>query len=187
MRSWESEPEPDWVILSPDTESEPVVLAGEVVFPSMWSLPEKLGLPLSSVHAPVPGLQRAIGAGIQSFLARIDSGAEWERENWGLSAHQEMNNHPARCLPGLTAKARLDTTWVRLESQFFTRLPQTQCLLFGIRVTHHRLDELAALPGMAEGITRALRTMPDAVARYKGLALARDILARLCSPGANCG
>jgi len=179
MRSLESEPEPDWVLLSSDVEREPVVLAGEVVFPSMWSLPEKLGRPLSSVHAPVPGLQKALGASIQSFLARIESGAEWQRENWGMSAHQELNNHPARSLPGLTANARLETTWIRLESQFLTRLPQSRCLLFGIRVSHHRLDEVATLPDIGERIARALRTMPDAVAHYKGLALARDSLARL--------
>src|SRR5437763_12691327 len=56
IHAWDPEPEPDWVLLSSDEEREPVVLAGEVVFPSMWSLPEKLGLPLSGVHAPVPGL-----------------------------------------------------------------------------------------------------------------------------------
>ena len=179
MRSWASEPEPDWVLLSSDVEREPVVLAGEVVFPSMWSLPEKLGHPLSIVHAPVPGLQRAIGAGIQAFLARLETGAEGERENWGMTAHQELNNHPARSLPGLTADARLETTWIRLESQFLARLPQTRCLLFGIRVSLHRLDDVATLPGMGERIARALRTMPDSMAHYKGLALARNTLARL--------
>ena len=179
IHSWASEPEPDWVLLSSHVKREPVVLAGEVVFPSMWSLPEKLGQPLSIAHAPVPGLQRALGAGIEAFLARIESGAEWERENWGMSAHQELNNHPARSLPGLSADARLETTWIRLESQFLTRLPQTRDLLFGIRVSLHRLDAVATLPGMGERIARALRTMPDPVAHYKGLALARDSLARL--------
>ena len=176
MRFWAAEPEPDWVLLSADVEREPVVLAGEVVFPTAWSLPEKLGLPLSAVHAPVPGLQRAIGAGIQTFLARIECGTAWERENWGLSANDELNHHPSRALPPLTAEARLETTWIRLETQFLTRLPQTRCLLFGIRVSHHRLDEVAALPGMGERIARALVTMPEALAQYKGLAVAREAL-----------
>jgi hypothetical protein len=178
MQSWDAEPEPDWVLLSSDVEREPVVLAGEVVFPSTWSLPEKLGLPLSAVHAPVRGLQKALGTGIQTFLARLESGAAWERENWGMSAHQELNNHPARSLPGLMVEARLETTWLRLERQFLTRLPQTRCLLFGIRVSHYRLDEVVALPGMGERVARALRTMPEAISRYKGLDLARDTLAR---------
>ncbi len=176
MQSWAAESEPDWVLLSGDLNGEPSVLAGEVVFPSSWSLPEKLGLPVSAVHAPVPGLQTEIGTAIQTFLSRIECGAAWERENWGLSADEELNHHPSRGLPGPTADARLETTWIRLERQFLTRLPQTRCLLFGIRVSHHRLDEVAALPLMSDRIARALQTMPEAVARYKGLSLARGAL-----------
>lgn len=176
MQSWAAVSEPDWVLLSGDLNGEPSVLAGEVVFPSSWSLPEKLGLPISAVHAPVPGLQTEIGTAIQTFLSRIECGAVWERDNWGLSADEELNHHPSRGLPGLTADARLETTWIRLERQFLTRLPQTRCLLFGIRVSHHRLDEAAALPGMNDRIARALQTMPEAVACYKGLSLARGAL-----------
>lgn len=184
MQQWAPEPEPDWVVLSGDVEAEPVVLAGEVIFPSAWSLPEKLGLPLSAVHTPVPGLQQAIGAGIQTFLARIACGAAWERENWGLSAHAELNFHPARRLPRLTAEARLETTWIRLERQFLTRLPETRCLLFGIRVSNHRLDEVTADRDVGQRIARALRTMPEPMAGYKGVAAARATLVRQLAPGA---
>jgi dimethylamine monooxygenase subunit A len=176
MRLWGTEPEADWVVLSGASNSEPVVLAGEVVFPTAWSLPEKLGLPLSAVHAPVPELQASIGAGVNTFLARIESRAEWERDNWGLCANTELNHHPSRNLPRLTAQSRMESTWVRLENQFLTRLPETGCLLFGIRVSHYRLDAVAALPGMAERIARALRTMPESMAKYKGLAAARPAL-----------
>lgn len=184
MRQWASQPEADWVVLSADLETEPVVLAGEVIFPSAWSLPEKLGLPLSAVHAPVPGLQQAIGAGIQTFLARIACGTAWERENWGLSAHAELNFHPTRALPRLTAEARLETTWVRLERQFLTRLPATRCLLFGIRVSNHRLDEVAADADVGRRIARALRTMPEPMAGYKGVGAARATLVRQLAPSA---
>lgn len=176
MGAWTAVSEADWVVLSGDAESEPVVLAGEVVFPSAWSLPEKLGLPLSAVHAPVPGLQTSIGAGIAAFLSRIECGAAWERENWGMCGNDELNHHPTRKLPRLSAQSRPETTWIRLETQFLTRLPQTRCLLFGIRVTHHRLDTVAALPEMAGRIARALRTMPEPMAHYKGLASAREPL-----------
>ncbi|MCE9611604.1 MAG: DUF3445 domain-containing protein [Chthoniobacter sp.] len=185
MRQWAPEPEADWVVLSADIETEPVAVAGEVIFPSAWSLPEKLGLPLSAVHAPVPALQQTIGASIQTFLARIACEAAWERENWGLSAHTELNFHPVRRLPRLTAEARLETTWVRLERQFLTRLPVTRCLLFGIRVSNHRLDEAAADPEIGRRIARALHTMPEAMADYKGVGAARSALIRLLAPGAN--
>lgn len=176
MHSWTPEIEADWVVLSADVSREPIVLAGEVVFPTAWSLPEKLGLPLSAVHEPVPELQTSIGPAIATFLARIECGAAWERENWGMCGNAELNHHPSRTLPRLTAKSKPENTWIRLENQFLTRLPETRCILFGIRVSHHRLDVVAAQPDMAARISRALRTMPGSMAAYKGLASARHSL-----------
>jgi hypothetical protein len=178
MRSHSAAPEPDWVLLDDSGGGEPVVTGGEVVFPSSWSLPDKLGKPLSGVHAPVPGLQTALGTAIQRFLSKLEPGAAWERENWGLSANEELNHHPALARPRPGPDAALRNTWLRLESQFLTRLPKSRCILFGIRVTAHRLDELAALPGVAARLARALATMPDTVAHYKGLREARLVLLR---------
>ncbi len=176
MRSFAPETEPDWVILSADRTSEPRVIAGEVIFPSSWSLPDKLGQPMSMVHEPVPSLQKQMGGGIQSFLSRLEAGSAWERENWGLAADAELNHHPSRAIPKLAADARPERAWIRLEHQFLTRLPESQAVLFGIRVACHRLDRIASLPGMAERIATALRTMPDEIARYKGLAAGRESL-----------
>lgn len=176
MRSFSAGPEPDWVLMSAGTGSEPVALAGEVVFPSVWSLPEKLGLPMSGVHEPVPGLHERLGSGIHSFLSHLKAGSVWQRENWGLAADAELNHHPARALPKLTCDARPETTWIRLEHQCLTRLTGSGCILFGIRVTCHRLDEVAALPGMAARICQALSSMPEPLARYKGLLEARAAL-----------
>lgn len=176
MQSFSAQPEPDWVLMSAKTEAEPIAIAGEVVFPSAWSLPEKLGLPMSGVHEPVPGLHEQLGRGIQTFLSRLGVGAAWARENWGLAADDELNHHPTRALPKMVSDARPETTWIRLEHQFLTRLPVSCCVLFGIRVTCHRLDEVAALPGMSANIARALKLMPEPIARYKGILEARDSL-----------
>ncbi|GEP42761.1 heme-dependent oxidative N-demethylase subunit alpha family protein [Brevifollis gellanilyticus] len=176
MHSFSAAPEPDWVIMSADTQQEPRAIAGEVIFPSSWSLRDKIGLPMSAVHSPVPGLSEQIGPGIQSFLSRLKPEAAWERENWGLAADAELNHHPSLPRLRLHSDARPETTWIRLEHQFLTRLPQTLCILFGIRVTCHRLDQVAALPGLRERIRRALITMPEPLARYKGLHECRNAI-----------
>lgn len=171
--------EPDWVLLGGDAASGFRVLGGAVAFPSGWALEEKLGRPLAEVHDPVPGLAAAIGPQIATFLARIAPGSTWERENWGLSADSSLNHHPAQCFARLGEKATLASTWLRLEQQFLTRLPHSRAILFGIRVTNHRLDALlGAHPVLAAPMARALETMPDAIAAYKGLAAARTALVR---------
>lgn len=165
--------EPDWLVLSADPTDGHRLLGGVVVFPSSWSLEAKLGRPLAEVHASVPGLQSELGRGIDSFLARLKPGDVWERDNWGLSADAELNHHPQRELPELGDDANLVTTWLRLETQFLTRLSTVPALLFGIRLRLYRLDALAAEPGLAARIATSLESMPEAVAAYKGLAAAR--------------
>lgn len=168
--------ETDWVLLSADAENGHPVVAGVVCFPSAWSLPEKLGLPLDAVHRPAPTVNSGLGSSIGTFLRRLKPGEAWQRENWGISADDSLDHHPDLAVQPLTGNATPATTWLRLESQLLIRLPRTNVILFGIRVTVHRLDALAAIPGLAPRIARALKTMPKDIARYKGLNASRSSL-----------
>lgn len=163
--------EPDWVVLTGGAGFP--VLGGAVVFPSSWALEEKMGQPLAMVHGPVPGLQAELGGAIHTFLERLKVGASWERLNWGLSGDDELNHHPCRGPRGLGERVALTAAWLRLERQYLTRLERTGAVLFGIRVSVHRLDELARVPGVAEGLACALETMTPEVAAYKGVAKQR--------------
>jgi len=164
--------------LRPDADGVFQVVAGVVCFPSLWSLPEKAGRPIHEVHGPVPGLNAAVGRQIDTFLGRLAVGDEWERENWGLSADDALDHHPRHPRPALTGAATLDSTWLRRERQLFARLPGGG-LVFGIRVSAHRLDRLCAShPDLAPRIARALETMPEPVAAYKSVTHARAEIAR---------
>ena len=169
--------EADWVALSPDVARGFPIVGGVVAFPSSWALEEKIGLPLHEVHAPAPGLNAALGRSIATFLEKLAPNICWERENWGLSADDALNHHPAITSPSPMAGATLDHTWLRLERQSLMRLPLTRAILFGIRVTNHRLDHLAETPGLAPRLARALETMPEDIAAYKGLSTTRASLA----------
>lgn len=168
----------DWVILSGDAEAHHPVIAGCVCFPSSWSLPAKLGKPVEEVHQPVPTVSEELNAPIHTLLRRLAPRAAWERDNWGLAADAELDHHPAIRIPALDEKALLSSTWLRLERQLLLRLPESSAILFGIKITIHRLDELAAFPSVASRIARALQTMPGSIAAYKGLSSCRETLAR---------
>jgi hypothetical protein len=81
----------------------------------------------------------------------------------------ELNRHPRRQLPRLDATAPPNEVWLRVEHQLLFKLPQTGGVLFGIRLAHVPLWELLAVPEARVGLRRALESMPDAVAEYKGL------------------
>jgi len=168
--------EPDWVVLRPLADNTYHLAAGSVCFPSGWALADKLGRPLEEIHAPVPGLNRALGRQVQTFLQRLKPGAVWLRDNWGLSADSALNHHPVLQLRPLTAEARLAGTWLRYEEQLLARLPDSPDILFAIRVGRVRLPEILPFPEVTRRLTEALATMPEDVAAYKGLAAARPAL-----------
>lgn len=166
----------DWIVLERDGAGEFRVRGGVVCFPSGWSLPEKAGMTVAEVHGPVPELEGSLGRGIRVFLDRLGVGSVWCRDNWGLSAQAERDQHPRHRRDALGSGAVLDSAWLRLEEQMFAGLPGG-VVVFAIRVSTHRLDALAAIPGVAEGLARALRTMSSGIADYKGLTASRAGLA----------
>lgn len=162
---------PDLLVLG-DRDGRLVLVAGVVCFPSSWSLVEKLGRPLQAIHAPVPGLEEALGPAIERFLDSLPPGAVFLRSNFGLSASAALDQHPLADVPRLVAATALADVHVRIEDQAFVRLPRTGGVLFGIRI---RTFPLLALRGDREalvGLRRALASMPEPMAAYKGL---RDV------------
>lgn len=168
--------EPDVVMLCRDKTGVFRVAGGVVVFPSHWSLPEKIGLTLLEVHGVVPGLNAAIGPAINRYLDKIKPGFSAGRPNWGLAATDAWNLHPALKPPPLRAGTPSDKIWVRVERQILTPLPETGAMLFGIRIERIRLDDVLADPDTQRRFHRTIATMPEAVAAYKGLTDIRDDL-----------
>lgn len=168
--------EPDFLLLALDGAGQPRLLGGALCFPTGWALAEKLGHPLDFIHGVVPGLNPAIGASIQQFLARLKPGVAFLRDNWGLAATPELNMHPARVLPPPQPPVSLDRLWLRVEHQALVALPRSGGFVFGIRIALHRLDGVARGAG-AKALAQALRTMPAEVAAYKRLDTVRDEVA----------
>jgi hypothetical protein len=174
--------EPDFLLLKPDESGAMKLLAGCVCFPSSWSLEEKMGRPLDFIHRVVPGLNEQLGPPIAQFLRRMAPDIAWLRTNWGLSRSAELNQHPNRALPRLDASVKPDEVWLRVEHQALVALPKSGGVLFGIRVVVHPFAEVLENREAARGLHRALQTMPEEMATYKGIAPARRQLLRLLEP-----
>lgn len=171
--------EPDFLFLRLDSDQEVRLHGGCVCFPSSWRLTDKIGQPMEFIHRPVPGLNASIGAPVHKFLSQIKPGVAWQRTNWGLSASAELNQHPDRGIAPLGASGGLGDVWLRVEHQALVALPKSGGILFGIRIVMHPLADVCAEPLAAAGLRRALQTMPDDVARYKGLHEAKERIAAL--------
>lgn len=171
--------EADYLLLKCDADNEIRLYGGCLCFPSSWRLSDKLGKPIEFIHGPVPGLNQSIGQGIHKFLAALKPGIASLRHNWGLARSAELNHHPDRSLPRLDATVNANEIWLRVEHQAVVALPKSGGILFGIRVVNHPLTEVKEDSIAAVRLCRALETMPEEMARYKGLVSARARIIQL--------
>lgn len=175
--------EPDYLLLECGDDGEIRLCGGCLCFPSSWRLSDKIGKPIEFIHGPVPGLNQSIGPAIHKFLLSLKPGLAWLRQNWGLARDEELNHHPNRGLPQLDASVRLEEVFLRVEHQALVALPKSGGILFGIRVVNHPLAEVKADPVARVRLRRALETMPEAMAVYKGIASARETILVMLSVG----
>lgn len=168
--------EADFLLMKPDAEGVFRLYGGCLCFPSHWDLHDKLGKPMAEIHTPVPGLNETLGRQIDGFLQRIKPGTSWERANWGLSRTSELNLHPSHKPPRLDDTIVIDEVWFRLEQQSLVSLPECGGILFGIKLVIIPMHEIKADPTARRGMIRALQTMPEPMAQYKGIAKARQSL-----------
>ena len=168
--------EPDVVLLRGDDQGTHRVVAGVVCFPSSWGLADKLGRTMFDVHGPVPGLNATLARPIETFLTKLEAGVPWLRDNWGLCRDGRLNHHPSIPRRPLDETVTADEVYVRVERQLLVRPSEADGVLFGIRVEPIPLTSLFADRAAVAGLARALGTMSDEAAHYKGLLRARSRL-----------
>lgn len=155
------------------------LVAIAVAFPSGWAPEDALGRETGAIHAIVPGLEPALGASIARFLEGLAPGRAYERTNVGLSLGDALDRHPRAGAPRIEADSDLGSLHLRIEHQAFVGLDDAH-LLFLVAIRHELLEPLLAHGEARRSLRDFFASMPDEVARYKGVAKVRArLLARL--------
>jgi hypothetical protein len=143
-----------------------------VAFPSHWPPERRAGASLLELHGPVADGERLRAASVALTRAIARKGP-FRRHVWSLNPTPSLDRHPdADGVAGAPAGqvATLEDAWFRVEVQTTVPLPAAGMALFLIRVRVAPLREvLAASPGRAARLAASIRSMSDAVRRYKGL------------------
>ena len=148
-----------------------------VAFPSRWNLAEKIGRPIAVIHAPVPGLEAAIGRPVQLFFERLAVGYPVWRANWSITDDPTLHqpSHAFRRTATLVTPADAGhRLWLRVERQTLTRLPASRAVLFTILTFIAPLAAIAAVPGLGQKLAARVAELPEAMLAYKNLAANRD-------------
>ena len=147
--------------------------AGVVCFPSMWSLPAKLGLPLVEVHGPVPAYAEELAERVDRFLDRLRPDRPVWRRSWFVHASDELHL-PEPPPPTATGLAVPDDLRLRSERQTLRRLPASGSILFTIRTQQVPLAVVAERPDVAHRMAAAIRVWSPELLAYRSAHRWRD-------------
>ena len=172
----------DFCILQADDETGDTcrLTAGAVCFPSNWRLADKIGKKLAEVHGPVPGYAEKLGTPVDRFFKNLAAGTIMVRANWLIHATPELfqSGHrlDAAAAAAITPENAGEKLWLRVERQTLRRLPHSGAVLFTIRTHLTSLSDAIRDAQSAQDLAMAVRTMPDDVARYRGMSAFRVAL-----------
>lgn len=154
----------DLCVLNQDSSGEYVLTAAAVFAPSFWRLADKIGRPLSQIHAPVANLEQTIGGRLKAFLAKLPAERIFTRGNWHLHTTDELFRDTSDDFSESSQWTPVniaDRLFVRTEQQTLRRL-DAHSLLFTILPRVTPLRELAAFPHLLSDILLAYQRMPPA-------------------------
>lgn len=149
------------------------LVAGQLCFANAWCLDEKLGLPLTAVHAPVPGYASQLALPVEKLLERLKPERPVWRLNWALrpTPQLDLTSRHGPWVERMKLGRTLADCWLRVERQTLSKLAGTGFVLFTIHTYQERF--LALTAAQQALVTAVVERTPLETLRYKGLAFLR--------------
>jgi len=163
----------DLILLNADL----IVMAGQLCFPSGWSLGDKMNQHFIKVHAPLPQITEPMIQSANKLLERIPAHKPVTRNNWGFrvcdwldlstrqsDAYRKLLHETASTL---AMEDVGDKIFVRVEHQTLSRLPKSNHILFTIHTYQNKLKHEVADRGRALALATFMKQVPDDLLAYK--------------------
>jgi hypothetical protein len=163
----------DLIILNP----QGYITAGQLCFPSGWSLGEKLGKQFMDVHAPLPPMAMPMLKAANTFMERIPVNKSFMRNNWGFRLGDQLDlsskysdayrQRLKDVLPKLDRESFGKKVFLRVEHQTLTRLKRSGDVLFTIHTYQHSLESIVAHREQTMTLLSFLKGTPPELIDYK--------------------
>ncbi len=136
-------------MLEADASGQYRLTAAAVGFPTDWRLSDKMGQPLTAIHAPIHGYAEELAAGVDHFIRVAAAGTRSSAAPTGSwSPATRGATCPTMRRPRVSPKSppptRATTLFVRCERQTLRRLPGSGAVLFTIGIALAPLGALSA-------------------------------------------
>ena len=120
------------------------LVAACVCAPSYWYLPEKIGLSLSEIHEPVPGLNDSLAQRMGEFFNKLPANRVFTRRNWLIHTSRERFQPAPEERLQLHTLDQAKTLVMRSETQTLRRLSD-RVVVFTINIEFHPLADILSL------------------------------------------
>ncbi|KAJ6096967.1 hypothetical protein N7486_007713 [Penicillium sp. IBT 16267x] len=162
----------DLSVLMMNDDGEYYLAASASLFPTGWTVDQRIGWTISQMHEPVPLWHQQVASSVSKFLARLSPTSPMERSNYFVEIKRpDENLFEILYRPGsLCEKVLIDPSpneiIIRRERQTFRRLPRTGAIVFGVKTY---LTPISQLPMQElENLAKEMKTWPEYVSEYKG-------------------
>lgn len=149
------------------------LVAASLCFPSRWRLHEKLGHSLATIHDPTPHYAETLATPMDRAFDKLKAERPVWRLNWSVvddgNLFQPTGHGRQDYATEVTAETAGDKLWLRVERQTLRRLPQSNDILFTIRVYSNPLRTLSDQPEIAQRLAAAIGGLDEAMRDYKSL------------------
>lgn len=149
------------------------LVAASLCFPSRWRLHEKLGHSLAAIHEPTPHYTETLATPMDRAFDKLKVERPVWRLNWSVvddgNLFQPTGHGRTDYETDVTAENAGDKLWLRVERQTLRRLPQSNDILFTIRVYSNPLRTLSDKPEIAKQLASAISGLDEAMRDYKSL------------------
>ena len=140
----------------PQPGAEHVLTGAILCFPAGWTLAEKLGRPLTRIHAPVADYDAGLAARVHRLFDGIQPGRPLWRANVLAYARPELFAPHREGAP--RPRPAGPAAYVRSERQCLLRLPRSQAVVFSIHTAVVRREALT--PAQAAALAQLHPTAP---------------------------
>ncbi len=123
----------------------------------------------------MPDIHKKLTPKIDQFFSSMASGQVVERYNWSLQEVQELAQFPQPISAPLHADIPL---YYRMERQSLRRLPDSQAIVFGIRVYVFEMPSLGQVQGALPALKEAIDELPTGLREYKNIDFYQPALAK---------
>lgn len=168
-------------------DSRTHLAAGQLCFPSGWSLEEKFERHFLEIHAPLPSLLNPMLQAADKLIERIPMNKPMARTNWGFRVTDQLDlsvRHSGwykkllnEVSSEITAETAGDKLHFRIERQTLSRL-QSGHVLFTIHTYNNKLSDEIKDKDRAKAMLTYLSTVPPELLEYKQMTPFADKLIR---------